>query len=124
MTRRNPSAPPMTERQAARSLESVFQHCLKLATDVLASRADHFDHVGCAAPGARLHSKERRRRQASARQPRCGPRRSGAALTAIKRHTRCSHGMAATLSCHAAPPPCPPRLPLPRPARNAVPMCG
>jgi hypothetical protein len=29
----------------ARSIESVFQQCLKLATEVLASRAAHFDHV-------------------------------------------------------------------------------
>jgi hypothetical protein len=37
--------PAQRALSSTRSIESVFQQCLKLATDVLASRAEHFDHV-------------------------------------------------------------------------------
>lgn len=45
MTSRDPHPAQRAPSGGTRSVESVFQQCLKLATEVLASRAEHFDHV-------------------------------------------------------------------------------
>lgn len=45
MITRDPHLMQRATSGGTRSIESVFQQCLKLATDVLLSRADHFDHV-------------------------------------------------------------------------------